>query len=390
MEEFEEKELEYVDNEEITNDEESIGLSRYQINSYSVDRSIETLIKWKENKKLIVPDFQRDYVWSYGNSCRFIDSILLSLPIPNIFVFKIIKNNQEEYLLVDGMQRITTIEQFKNGQWKQGDKDKEFKIDLKNSNWHGKTYKDLDETDKQFFLDYPLSMMIFETTGTNKHEISNSIFSVFERINTGSEKLSDQEIRNAVYEGKCLFSIKEKCRENSFEYLVRKDKSFSRRGKNIEFFIRLLTYSLIYEKQKNNSKYLVENVEDSKITKSKRNMLNCYLFYSNNSCIDCEKEIDKVLKACNAIYEFDDSSFYNIKRNDSEVGTRVHEVFAEALVIAVINNNYSIDISKVKFNDIKLELWRNKQSFYELFTENTTDPVSVEKRAKYLLDIIKG
>lgn len=59
-----ENDFAYEENEENEQNE----LKRYQINSYSVDRAVETLIKWKRNNKLVVPDFQRDYVWSFSNS----------------------------------------------------------------------------------------------------------------------------------------------------------------------------------------------------------------------------------------------------------------------------------------------------------------------------------
>ena len=125
--EIDERDFSYEENE--LNEQKE--LKRYQINSYSVDRAIETLIKWKRNNKLIVPDFQRDFVWSFSNSARLIDSILLNLPIPNIFVFKVIENNEEKYILVDGMQRLTTIDQFQSGTWSQSGKERKFKINIK-------------------------------------------------------------------------------------------------------------------------------------------------------------------------------------------------------------------------------------------------------------------
>jgi len=202
---IEEKDFVYEENEQNEQNE----LKRYQINSYSVDRAIETLIKWKRNNKLVVPEFQRDYVWTFSNAARFIDSVLLNLPIPNIFVFKVVENGEEKYILVDGMQRITTLDQFEEGTWKQSGKKRKFKINLKTSNWYNKSFTNLNENDKQFFYDYPLSVMIFETSAKSDNESKNVIFSVFERINTGSEKLTEQEIRNTLYRGKCLDRLNE-------------------------------------------------------------------------------------------------------------------------------------------------------------------------------------
>lgn len=91
------KEFDVIIDEENSSDDSKI--ERYQINTFTQDRAIETLLKWYDNKKLILPEFQRDYVWIYANSCRLIESILLNLPIPNIFLFKIKDQNGENFCL---------------------------------------------------------------------------------------------------------------------------------------------------------------------------------------------------------------------------------------------------------------------------------------------------
>ncbi len=126
------------------NNSDDSKIERYQINTFTQDRGIETLLKWYDNKKLILPEFQRDYVWTYQNSCRLIESILLNLPIPNIFLFKIKDQNGEKFLLIDGLQRITTINQYVKGVWKQGEKEKKFKMQSPNEKWDKKLFKDLD------------------------------------------------------------------------------------------------------------------------------------------------------------------------------------------------------------------------------------------------------
>lgn len=366
-------------------------LERYQINSYSVDRAIETLIKWKENGKLIIPEFQRDYIWTYNNSCRLIDSILLSLPIPNIFVFKVIQNGEEKYLLVDGMQRITTIEQYKKGKWKQGEKkERDFRITIESSNWYGKRFEDLSDLDKQFFLDSQLSMMIFETYGENKNKENDAIYSVFERINTGSEKLSDQEIRNVVYQGVCLDKIKSSCKNPNYISLITNDQKMIKRNKNVEFFLRVLVYMNIYKQKINNSNYLLNNYEESKITNSKTQMLNNYLKFGNESLIDYEEDIRSMTKALETIKSLDTNAFYNVKKGKYEIGKKVHEIFAEALIIAIISNDFKIDISRKEFLDKKIEIWNNENLFYKKFSEKTTDPSSVVDRVNFMIAFIKG
>lgn len=386
-EQISERDFSYEENEQ---DEQS-ELKRYQINSYSVDRAIETLIKWKRNNKLIVPEFQREFVWTFGNCARLIDSILLNLPIPNIFVFKIIENGEEKFILVDGMQRITTIDQFENGTWKQSGKERSFKINLKTSNWYNCTFSSLEESDKQFFYDYPLSVMIFETSAQSDTESKNVIFSVFERINTGSEKLTEQEIRNTIYQGVCLDKLKEVISgKNVFFRLIKNDNTIQRRGRDLEFLLRLLTYFQIYSASSESKNMLVDGIEDSKITTSKTIMLNNYLHYSNNGEINYLDQLTDVLEALSTIEQFDDTAFYSVKRDKSGIGNKVHQIFAEALVIATVLNDNSIALSQEQFNRNKIELWKSEDYFYTTFTEKTTEPESVIRRVDAMRRFING
>lgn len=299
MSEFNTKAFEYEESEE--NEQQKLG--RYQINSYSIDRAIETLIKWKKNNKLIVPEFQREFVWTYSNCCRLIDSILLNLPIPNIFVFKVLnKEIGEQYLLVDGMQRITTIEQFFDGKWKQSEKERSFKINIKSSNWFKKDYENLAEEDQEFFKDYPINVTIFEASASSKVKSNNVIFSVFERINTGSEKLTEQEIRNTIYQGECLDALKNFCSSgNSFNTLISNDSKIQKRGKNIEFILRILTYYEIFELSSQEKSFFVDGEDESKITTSKTIMLNNYLYYANQQQLDYTNKLEKITEALETI-----------------------------------------------------------------------------------------
>lgn len=384
---IEEKDFAYEESEENEQNE----LKRYQINSYSVDRAVETLIKWKRNNKLVVPDFQRDYVWSFSNCARLIDSILLNLPIPNIFVFKIVEKGEEKYILVDGMQRITTIDQFESGTWKQSGKERKFKINLKTSNWYNKGFSNLDESDKQFFYDYPLSVMIFETSAKSDSESKNVIFSVFERINTGSEKLTEQEIRNTLYQGICLDKLKEVVSTKDVFYrLIQLDSGVQKRGKDLEFLLRLMSYYHIYNVSKKGVKYLVNDDEESKITTSKTVMLNNYLYYSNKGDIEYINQLTDILEALATIEQLDKTALYCVKRDKSGIGTKVHQIFAEALVIATILNNNTISLSKEQFNENKLSLWKSEEYFYKTFTEKTTDPDNVVARIDKMIRFING
>lgn len=364
-------------------------IERYQINTFTQDRAIETLLKWYKNGKLILPEFQREFVWSYSNSCRLIESILLNLPIPNIFLFKIKDIEGEKFLLIDGLQRITTINQYVEGTWTQGEVSKKFRVQSPNEKWNRKTFDKLADEDQQFIYDYSIGTTIFESSSGNEIDQSNVIFSVFERINTGSERLSDQEIRNAVYGGELLSVLKDVVSNADYSDLIAKDGNLQKRGKNIELMLRFIAYKHIFDKAKNHCNLLVDNDTNSNITTSKKVMLNNYMFYSNKGAIDYKKELDSVMEAISVIFSFDPTAFYGKARSSNEIGTKIHEVFAEALVLAVIENDYKISISKEAFIAEKLKLW-SEDSLIEPFKYKTTDPDTVSKRVDCLLKMIRG
>lgn len=385
MQEYE-KSIEVVEEE---NNSQDSKIERYEINTFTQDRAIETLLKWYNNGKLILPEFQRDYVWTYTNSSRLIESILLNLPIPNIFLFKIKDTKGEKFLLIDGLQRITTISQFVNGVWEQGENRRNFKIQSPNEKWNKKTFATLDENDKQFIYDYPIGTTIFESSSGKEVNQNNVIFSVFERINTGSEKLSDQEIRNAIYEGELLKLLKDVSSNADYIKLIDKDKAMFKRGKNIEVLLRFAVYKKIHDITQANLSRFIETEKESAISTSKKLMLNNYMHYSNSGNIDYKKDIDSVVEAISIIAQWDETAFYGKSRETDEIGTKVHELFAEALVLAVIENDYTVSISKEDFVAAKIKLWNSEEDI-EPFKYKTTDPQTVDKRVKYLLNIIRG
>ncbi len=297
-------------------EQESSRIKRYDIISYKVDKPIDSIIKWKQNGKLVIPEFQREFIWKFNTSCKLIDSILLNLPIPGLFVCKRVIEGQEKYYLIDGLQRVTTIEQFYNGKYisLENREEKDFKICLRNSEWFNKTYLNMEDNDRQNFLDYDLSLTVFEIPENNESKNLNSMYEIFERINTGSEKLTPQEIRNAIYPGEALNEIKDICKNNdSFKQLISKDSSYNKRKKDQELLLRFLCYFYVYKVYKEDKNILVEG-ENVIITTSKIETLNNFLFYSNSKKIQYKQFLQSLIEAFDVIYNFDNEAFYSISR----------------------------------------------------------------------------
>ena len=177
----------------------------FQISSYGADYTVEVLVNRVRAGSFFAPPFQRSYVWTQKQAARFIESILLGLPIPSIFVFK--QQVTGKHLIVDGQQRLKTIRFFHDGVFLEGpNKDKAFRLNDVQAPWEGKTFQELTEGDQLRLKDTVIHTIVFQQDKPADND--DSVYEVFERLNTGGLKLSPQEIRVCVNYGELAKSLK--------------------------------------------------------------------------------------------------------------------------------------------------------------------------------------
>ena len=140
----------------------------------------ELLDKSKFYNVLFIPDYQRDFTWDKVRQSRFIESILLGLPIPLVFVAE---NKDSAWEIVDGSQRIRTLHAFLNNKLTLNNLEK---IDALN----GFQFKDLDVSRQGKFMDTPLRMIVLSEDADD--EVKRDMF---ERINRGSDLLKPIQMR---------------------------------------------------------------------------------------------------------------------------------------------------------------------------------------------------
>ena len=93
--------FEDLQSEQLYKEVETAG---YKINTYGADMTLEILAKKIHEKEVSVPPFQRRYVWPIKKASRLIESFLLGLPVPQIFLFR--REKTQDLLVVDGQQRL--------------------------------------------------------------------------------------------------------------------------------------------------------------------------------------------------------------------------------------------------------------------------------------------
>ncbi len=175
-------------------DEEVITF-KYSITSYGADYPIDGLVRRISDESIKVPIFQRGFVWTYGQACSFIESLLLGLPVPGIFLSR--ERDTQKLLVVDGQQRLRTLQYFYEGLFVPSKR--EFTLRNVQTQFEGKTYKSLLSEDRRRLDDSILHATVVRQDEPSDDE--SSIYLLFERLNTGGTQLQPQEIRACIYVG---------------------------------------------------------------------------------------------------------------------------------------------------------------------------------------------
>ncbi|MCY3726696.1 MAG: DUF262 domain-containing protein [Rhodobacteraceae bacterium] len=203
----------------------------YSISSFGLDYPVEVLVSRINSKQFIIPEFQRNFVWSKNIASRFIESLLLGLPTPSLFLFQ--EPNSENYLIIDGQQRLMTLAHFYKGKFNK----QRFTLSGIRDQWIGKTYNTLNDEDRKRLDNAGIRATIFKQDSPKNN--LDSVYEVFERLNTGGLKLSSQEIRSCIYHGKF----------NDFLHHLNKNETWrkicgpeSKRQRDIEFILRFFAF----------------------------------------------------------------------------------------------------------------------------------------------------
>ncbi|MGO8700738.1 MAG: DUF262 domain-containing protein [Limisphaerales bacterium] len=219
-------------------DDDTVTPTRYEITSFGADFDVAGLVKRLGKGDIFIPSFQRGYVWKLPEASRFIESILLGLPVPGVFLAREADTNK--LLVIDGQQRLKTLQFFCDGVFNPRDTDhsqRAFKLSKVAKRFEGLTYKSLSDPDRIQLDDYILHATVVKQESPTPDD--TSIYHVFERLNTGGQKLKPQEIREAVYHGNLMDLIDALNLDSNWRSIYGKP---SPRLKDSELVLRFLAF----------------------------------------------------------------------------------------------------------------------------------------------------
>jgi hypothetical protein len=188
------------------------------VKTQNVEYDLETLIKRIKQKTIkLDPDYQRRHRWSNETSSRLIESLILNIPIPVIFISQDVDVDDEvdetasRYTVIDGQQRLTAIFDFiTNSMELEG---LETLTEL-----NGSYYKDLPPFLTRRLEERTIKCLRIDSTVDDQVK-----FDIFERLNTGSIRLESQELRNVTARGPFNNKIKELAKGKDFRALIQVD-----------------------------------------------------------------------------------------------------------------------------------------------------------------------
>lgn len=189
--------------------------------------AIDVVRRIQQGRFVLDPDFQREFVWDQKKQSRLIESILMRIPLP---VFYVAENADGRLIVVDGRQRVTTLQRFIQG---------ELKLDLLDrKDLHGKRFNELEIRLQNRVEDCQLRFYIID------HKVpERARLDIFERVN-GGEVLTRQQMRNAIYNGPATQFLKEEAGTALFRDATGSSLD-AKKMQDREFVNRFCSFSLL-------------------------------------------------------------------------------------------------------------------------------------------------
>ncbi len=219
----------------------------YDIAAYPADYTLSVLSEMWENGDIIIPPFQRKFVWTIKQSSMLIESLLMGLPVPQAFFFV---DAESRNLVIDGLQRVMSIVYFLKGYF--GEEDYQGKRTVfrltglsEKSPYAKKAFEELDESDKRKLKGRVLRVINIKQLGPKDED--TSAYHIFERLNTGGTPLTAQEIRHCVFNGTLVDSLAKLNSDANWRKIVGK-QSLDKRQKDIEMILRVLAVATRIDK----------------------------------------------------------------------------------------------------------------------------------------------
>ncbi|MDZ4797644.1 MAG: DUF262 domain-containing protein [Bryobacteraceae bacterium] len=218
-----------ITEEQVNAAESQIVEQSKRIEFYLTEYSVELLATKMHSKEFVIPAYQRDDTWEPARKSRFIESLLMGLPIPFLFFWESPETGKLE--IVDGSQRLRTIDQFILGDLTLGELDTLSELE-------GMQFRDLPASRQRKINNRSIRGIVL-----SEHADEQARFDLFDRINTGSKIANKAEVRRGALVGPFLDLVIELAREHAFEKLAPVPEKENKLREREELVTRFFAFS---------------------------------------------------------------------------------------------------------------------------------------------------
>lgn len=226
---------------------ELLSLTKIVKQTWSI---LEIFQKIQKKKLVLSPEYQRNIIWDKAKQTAFIESLFMGIIIPPVYVVEIPGDNILEeniYEVVDGKQRLSTIEKFIQNSFKLEEKSLEYFKDW----FAGRDFSTIQSEHSALTNEMLSSVLDIYVITANSPEFTK--YDIFSRLNKGAEKLKVNEIRKAIYRSETVRVIDNYVKANveSKQYKMVFTKNDIRRYEDYGRFYRSIAYYLRTDEEKN-------------------------------------------------------------------------------------------------------------------------------------------
>lgn len=320
--------------------------------------NIENIFK----KILLTPSYQRRRVWDATRRSRLIESFIINVPIPSIFLYEY---EYSKYEVMDGLQRISTIIDFFND-----------KFPLSNltiwSELNDKKFSELEkEIQEMITRRYISATILLNETTNNKIEAEQMKRFVFERLNTGGVELSPQEIRNAMYGSDFNKVLEEIATESSFrKFWGSFEEDEYKRMEDCELILRFFTYKSALKNSKNGTtRKLLDNYMEEAVN------------FTKEEARELKEYYEQILNIAKSV--FGNKPFIKAKSNKKS-----EKMIYDAIMLAC-SELFDTERASLDYKDLSKEKYELIKGEKEIFNGKYTSLTNVNQRKEKILHLLK-
>lgn len=343
---------------------------------WGTDWTVETINSQLSKGNIdLNPKFQRRDAWSEVEKSRLVESLMLGIPVPPIILAEK-RDHKGKYIVIDGKQRLLAIRQFCVNEGSGFDKLRLKRLQFL-SELNGKTIEQI-EADYNY-VDYKnqFENQTIRTVVIKNWPNEEFLFTVFLRLNTGSKKLSPQELRQALHPGPFLDFLDDATANSQTFWELLNNNEPDSRMRDVELALRFYAFKNNLESNAGNLKLFLDNT--------------CLLLNENwgrkeNEIKENFKNLEKAINLCIDIFGKSAFSRFDGKKYNNRFNRPLFEVFT--FYFSNVEIYSEIEKNKENFKKEFENISTHDTSFNESISSSTKELSRVEYRFNKIADII--